>query len=235
MYYSNKPAQFLGVLSCPVVRAKSVTLQLTVESRVDRAENAQGLGWQQTTSAHCAIVLQSVCSRPRPIEKIGEKAFVIHRRQFFLREGGARTPAIHVNRRKGVAQSLGLIILRGLCVLGHVVRASHRCGSHRMGISPRIRWGSIFPGREWRTGALLITIPFLCKGPRLTYKVRSRVTVICKFFMATLFQTCLLTDDTINQQFYKLIIIKLRGREGKGTLVRKREWREEGSLSSFFT
>ena len=107
--------------------------------------------------------------------------------------------------------------------------------SHRTGISPRIRWGSIFPGREWRTGALLITIPFLCKGPRLTYKVRSRVTVICKFFMATLFQTCLLTDDTINQQFYKLIIIKLRGREGKGTLVRKREWREEGSLSSFFT
>ena len=80
-----------------------------------------------------------------------------------------------------------------------------------MGISPRIRWGSIFPGREWRTGALLITMPFLCKGPRLTYKVRSRVTVICKFFMATLFQTCLLTDDTINQQFYKLMIIKLRG------------------------
>ena len=90
-----------------------------------------------------------------------------------------------------------------------------------MGISPRIRWGSIFPGREWRTGALLITIPFLCKGPRLTYKVRSRVTVICKFFMATLFQTCLLTDDTINQQFYKLIIIILVGKE-KGRLFEKK-------------
>ena len=99
-----------------------------------------------------------------------------------------------------------------------------------MGISPRIRWGSIFPGREWRTGAPLITLPFLCKGPRLTYKVRSRVTVICKFFMATLFQTCLLTDDTINQQFYKLIIIKLRGREGKGTLVRNKEWRERRAV-----
>ena len=90
-----------------------------------------------------------------------------------------------------------------------------------MGISPRIRWGSIFPGREWRTGALLITIPFLCKGPRLTYKVRSSVTVICKFFMATLFQTCLLTDDTINQQFYKLIIIILVGKE-KGRLFEKK-------------
>ena len=90
-----------------------------------------------------------------------------------------------------------------------------------MGISPRIRWGSKFPGREWGTGALLITIPFLCKRPRLTYKVRRRVTVICKFFMASLFQTCLLTDDTINQQFYKLIIIILVGKE-KGRLFEKK-------------
>ena len=49
-----QPAQSLGVLSCPVVRAKSgkerarevlgvylsVTSQLTEESRIDRAENA---------------------------------------------------------------------------------------------------------------------------------------------------------------------------------------------------
>ena len=27
--------------------------------------------------------------------------------------------------------------------------------AHRMGISPRIRWGSIFPGRDWGTGALI--------------------------------------------------------------------------------
>ena len=53
-----QPGQSLGVLSCPVVRAKSgkerarevlgvylsVTSQLTVESRIDRAENAEGLG-----------------------------------------------------------------------------------------------------------------------------------------------------------------------------------------------
>ena len=104
-----------------------------------------------------------------------------------------------------------------------------------MGISPRMRWRSIFPPREWGTGALLITIPFLCKGPRLTYKVRRRVTVICNFFMASLFQTCLLTDDTINQQFYKLIIIKLRGREGKGTLVRKKEWRERRAVFQVFS
>ena len=90
-----------------------------------------------------------------------------------------------------------------------------------MGISPRIRWGSIFPGREWGTGALLITIPFLCNGPHLTYKVRSRITVICNSFMATLFQTCLLTDDTIHQQFYKLIITILVGKE-KGRLFEKK-------------
>jgi len=40
----------------------------------------------------------------------------------------------------------------------------------------------------------------------------------------------LLTDDTINQQFYKLIIIKLRGREGKGTLVRNKERRERRAV-----
>ena len=107
--------------------------------------------------------------------------------------------------------------------------------SHRTGISPRIRWGSIFLGREWGTGALLITTPFLCKRPRLTYKFRSRVTVICKFFMASLFQTCLLTDDPINQQFYKLMIIKLRGREGKGTLVRNKEWRERRAVFHVFS
>ena len=48
--------------------------------------------------------------------------------------------------------------------------------------------GEYFSGTGVGTGALLITIPFLCKGPRLTYKVRSRVTVICKFFMASLFK-----------------------------------------------
>ena len=42
--------QSLGILSCPVVRAKSgvylsVTSQLTVVSRIDRAENVQGLSW----------------------------------------------------------------------------------------------------------------------------------------------------------------------------------------------
>lgn len=53
--------------------------------------------------------------------------------------------------------------------------------------------------------------------------------MICKFFMATLFQTCLLTDDTINQQFYKLIIIILVGKE-KGRLFEKRV---EGGGQSF--
>ena len=53
-------AESLVVLSCPVVRAKSgkerarervlgeylsVTSQLTVESRIDRAQNAYGPGW----------------------------------------------------------------------------------------------------------------------------------------------------------------------------------------------
>lgn len=102
-----------------------------------------------------------------------------------------------------------------------------------MGISPRIRWGSNFPGREWGT-CLLISIPFLRKRPRLTYKVRSRVTVICKFFIASLFQTWLLTDETINQQFYKLIIIKLRGREGKGRLFEIKSGGRGGQFFKFF-
>ena len=70
--------------------------------------------------------------------------------------------------------------------------------AHRMCISPRITLGEYFSWAglgNWGT-YLLISIPlkFLWRRPRLVlrltyYKVLSRVTAICNFFIASLFQT----------------------------------------------